>query len=317
MNMDRRSRSISPGNRRHRNGGNMAGGSRRDYRRYSRSRSRSRSRERSRDQNFRRRNSRSRSRERMGPHRRGGSGEKDLYRDLIYDDYQEDKSYNARGHRGRGDDDYNEERDRFWNDRGRDKGRDYDRDRERDRDYDRDRDRRDNRHSRYGRRYENDRESDDSDESFHSHFNNKTPSNTIIVLGLQSHITEADLMSILIQQGMTASIRLIRKRPTGASRGFAFVEFSTIDEAARWMELTQGSIQLPDQSCANLQYSVSPKQKGNATEWHCSKCGVLNFKRRFVCFKCYASREDSEKIGEGSEEVSNILTKSITIQTYC
>lgn len=41
------SRSISPGNRRHRNAGNMAGGgggSRRDYRRYSRSRSRSRSR---------------------------------------------------------------------------------------------------------------------------------------------------------------------------------------------------------------------------------------------------------------------------------
>lgn len=98
--------------------------------------------ERSRDQNFRRRNTRSRSRERMGPHRRGGSGEKDLYRDLIYDDYQEDKSYNTRGHRGRGDDDYNEERDRFWNDRGRDKGRDYERDRERDRDYDRDRDRR-------------------------------------------------------------------------------------------------------------------------------------------------------------------------------
>lgn len=82
----------------------------------------------------------------MGPHRRGGSGEKDLYRDLIYDDYQEDKSYNARGHRGRGgggnDDDYADERERFWNDRARDKGRDYERDRDRDRDYDRDRDRR-------------------------------------------------------------------------------------------------------------------------------------------------------------------------------
>ncbi|XP_023159056.1 RNA-binding protein 10 [Ceratitis capitata] len=316
MNMDRRSRSISPGTRRHRNGGNMAGGggSRRDYRRYSRSRSRSRSRERSRDQNIRRRNSRSRSRDHIGPHRRGGSGEKDLYRDLIFDDYQDDKNYNGRGHRtrGGGDDDYNDERERFWNERGRDKGRDYDRERERDRDYERDRDGRDNRHGRHGRRYDNDRDSDDSDESFQKHLNNKTPSNTIIVLGLQSHITEADLMSILIQQGMTASIRLIRKRPTGASRGFAFVEFSTIDEAARWMELTQGTIQLPDQSIANLQYSVSPKQKANATDWHCGKCGVLNFKRRFLCFKCYASREDSEKIGEGSDEVSNILTKSIS-----
>uniref|UniRef100_W8BLP9 RNA-binding protein 5 n=1 Tax=Ceratitis capitata TaxID=7213 RepID=W8BLP9_CERCA len=224
MNMDRRSRSISPGTRRHRNGGNMAGGggSRRDYRRYSRSRSRSRSRERSRDQNIRRRNSRSRSRDHIGPHRRGGSGEKDLYRDLIFDDYQDDKNYNGRGHRtrGGGDDDYNDERERFWNERGRDKGRDYDRERERDRDYERDRDGRDNRHGRHGRRYDNDRDSDDSDESFQKHLNNKTPSNTIIVLGLQSHITEADLMSILIQQGMTASIRLIRKRPTG---GFKFI----------------------------------------------------------------------------------------------
>ncbi|XP_053958830.1 RNA-binding protein 5-A-like [Anastrepha ludens] len=315
MNMDRRSRSISPVNRRHRNGGNLAGaGSRRDYRRYSRSRSRSRSRERNRDQNFRRRNTRSKSRDRLGPHRRGGSGEKDLYRDLIYDDYQDDKSYNARGHRGRGggDDDFADDRDRFWNDRGREKGRDFDRDR--DRDYDRDRDRRDNRHNRYGRRYDNDRDSDDSDESYHNHFYNKTPSNTIIVLGLQSHITEADLMSILIQQGMTASIRLIRKRQTGASRGFAFVEFSTIDEAARWMELTQGSLQLADQTSANLQYSVSPKQKVNVTDWHCFKCGVLNFKRRDVCFKCYVSRGDSEKIGEGSEEASHILTKKIMLR---
>lgn len=29
----------------------------------------------------------------------------------------------------------------------------------------------------------------------------------------------------------------------GASRGFAFVEFNTVEEAARWMELTQVSTQ--------------------------------------------------------------------------
>lgn len=40
------------------------------------------------------------------------------------------------------------------------------------------------------------------------------------------------------------------------------------------------------------------------------QCGVFNFKRRDNCFKCYASREESEKGGEGSDEVSNILTKS-------
>lgn len=40
------------------------------------------------------------------------------------------------------------------------------------------------------------------------------------------------------------------------------------------------------------------------------QCGVFNFKRRDNCFKCNASREESEKGGEGSDEVSNILTKS-------
>lgn len=40
---------------------------------------------------------------------------------------------------------------------------------------------------------------------------------------------------------------------------------------------------------------------------------MFNFKRRENCFKCYASREESEKGGEGSDEVSNILTKSLSI----
>lgn len=37
---------------------------------------------------------------------------------------------------------------------------------------------------------------------------------------------------------------------------------------------------------------------------------MFNFKRRDSCFKCYASRETD---GEGSNEISNILTKSINI----
>lgn len=38
---------------------------------------------------------------------------------------------------------------------------------------------------------------------------------------------------------------------------------------------------------------------------------MFNFKRRDSCFKCYASRGESERGGEGSDEISNILTKSI------
>ncbi|KAM7353372.1 RNA-binding protein 5-A-like [Cochliomyia hominivorax] len=327
--MDRRSRSISP--RRYRNGGNGGGGS---YRRYSRSRSRSR--DRGRDMNYRnKRNTRSRSRDRN--HRRGNSNDNDLYRDIINQDYQDERNYGGNGgsggsgySRGGGsnnnyrsrnnDDDYIDDRDRYWNERSRDnKGRDQDRD------YD-NRDRRDNR--RYGgngnnsnnnRRYNSaDRDSEDSDETVNSQYYNKNPSNTIIVLGLQSHITEADIMSFLIQMGVArASVRLIRKRTTGASRGFAFVEFDTVEEAAHWMELTQGSLQLQDTCRATLQYSHSTqsnKAKTNPTDWYCGKCGMFNFKRRDSCFKCYASRGESERGGEGSDEISNILTKKIMLR---
>lgn len=48
----------------------------------------------------------------------------------------------------------------------------------------------------------------------------------------------------------------------------------------------------------------------NITDWYCSKCLVFNFKRRENCFKCYASREDSERAGDGWDEISNVLTKS-------
>lgn len=43
------------------------------------------------------------------------------------------------------------------------------------------------------------------------------------------------------------------------------------------------------------------------------QCGGFNFRRRRTCFKCFASRDDSSYGGEGSDEISNILTKSIQI----
>ncbi|XP_075152877.1 RNA-binding protein 5-A-like [Haematobia irritans] len=288
---------------RFRNGNNNnGGGGRGSYRRYSRSRSRSR--ERGREQMYRnRRNSRSRSRDRGGYR---NNMDNDLYREIINQDYQDEKNHmgggggggNSRGnHKFRSrDDDYGDER---W--AGRD--RDYDnRDR---RDRDRERDNKNYDSGRGGgnshRRYDSvDRDgSDDSDETMSSQYyssHNKTPSNTIIVFGLQSYNTEADIMSFLIQADMApAAIRLIRKRTTGASRGFAFVEFNTIEEAAQWMEYTQGYLKLSETCRATLQYSL-------LKDWHCGRCGLYNFKRRGNCFQCHASRDESEQAGSIEED---------------
>jgi RNA-binding protein 5/10 len=70
---------------------------------------------------------------------------------------------------------------------------------------------------------------------------------------------------------------------------------------------------LQDQFRAIIQYSFTKDTDGQydkvPTDWFCN-CGVFNFKRRDNCFKCSASREESEKGGEGSDQISNILTKS-------
>ncbi|XP_055295047.1 RNA-binding protein 5-B-like [Sitodiplosis mosellana] len=185
---------------------------------------------------------------------------------------------------------------------------------------------------RYNRRDRRDRDrynyrgrasSESSNESYnneHVNYRNQTPSNKIIVLGLAKHLTEADINADLHMCNIhPQSIRLIRKRKTGASRGFAFVEFNTEEEATRWMEYKQGILLIQDQYRAIMQYSVSNKDPGGhsdriLTDWYCAKCGVFNFKRRDNCFKCNASREESEKGGEGSDEVSNILTKKIMLR---
>ncbi|XP_059619269.1 RNA-binding protein 5 [Phlebotomus argentipes] len=194
----------------------------------------------------------------------------------------------------------------------RDKG--YYGHRERDR---RDRDGRSRRRS-YSPNFDDEYDSHDSDTG--ERYTTQIPYNKIIVRGLAQHITEADISSDLMQYGLKpVSIRLIRRKKTGASRGFAFVEFNTEQEATRWMEYKQGILMLQDQYRAIMQYSITKEPPSvtkdkYVTDWYCAKCGVLNFKRRDNCFKCYASREESEKGGEGSDEVSNILTKKIMLR---
>ncbi|GLV40686.1 uncharacterized protein CBL_13813 [Carabus blaptoides fortunei] len=155
-------------------------------------------------------------------------------------------------------------------------------------------------------------------------YKNQPPNNTIMIRGLAQHITENDVRQDIINCGlMPKDIRLIRKKDTGASRGFAFVEFSTLQEAMRWMEMKQGVLMLQDQYRAIMQYSIPkdasqqsekpPSSKATA-DWFCIKCGAQNFKRRDNCFKCHASRMESEEGGSGSDEVCTYATKTIMLR---
>ncbi|XP_033173947.1 RNA-binding protein 5 isoform X1 [Drosophila mauritiana] len=361
LDMDSRySRSFSGGN------GN---GSESGYKRYTRSRSRERSRDRN---DYRRRNSRSRSRERSSHYRNDRSPDRDLYRDLIDEDYEDQGNYNSRqslDHRQRhGEDKYDRwdadsqgrrDHDSYSNQDRHDQSnydkRGQDRDKDRDhrwKNYDRlsrernhdDFDRGSERSSRSNdqrqfnnngnsnssssnrdREKEGDRDrrySSDEDSDMASEFRQRgapnsgssvEPLNNIILFGLKKHVTEADIMGELIKVDMEpTSIRVMRKQQTGASRCFAFVEFKTVEEATRWMELTQGVLQLGDHR-VTMQYSHT-----RISDWTCIKCGASNFKRRFQCYMCNASRAESENAlhgdGEGIDEISRILTKKIMLR---
>lgn len=127
-----------------------------------------------------------------------------------------------------------------------------------------------------------------------------------------------------------------RRRHDDAHRKKSIREFLFSTGQLRFLTLSvllvsffQGVLMLQDQYRATLLYSnsrhpadsrsgggggggASGSTSGmdNATDWYCSKCLVFNFKRRENCFKCYASREESEKGADGWDEISNVLTKS-------
>ncbi|XP_035218454.1 RNA-binding protein 5-like isoform X3 [Stegodyphus dumicola] len=184
------------------------------------------------------------------------------------------------------------ERDRYDRDRDYDRGRDRSRERDRGRDrvrersYDRDEDRRDRDRDRMMSRERDWRE--------------EIPNNTLMVRGLDVSVTESEIREEVLRYGLEPKdIRLIREKGTGASRGFAFVEFQLLSEAVRWKELTKGTVIFRGSNRASLHYSIPKDLLGadrymlNKADWDCPKCGMSNFKRRDYCFKCNSAREET------------------------
>lgn len=105
--------------------------------------------------------------------------------------------------------------------------------------------------------------------------------------------TEDDIRGQLQSHGVQArEVRLMRNKSSGQSRGFAFVEFSHLQDATRWMEANQHSLNILGQK-VSMHYS-DPKPKINE-DWLCNKCGVQNFKRREKCFKCGVPKSEAEQ----------------------
>nr|TKW37822.1 hypothetical protein SEVIR_1G074000v2 [Setaria viridis] len=136
------------------------------------------------------------------------------------------------------------------------------------------------------------------------------PSATVVVKGLSLKTNDDDLYQILAQWGPLRSVRVIKERNSGMSRGFAFIDFPTVEAARRMMEGTAENGLEIDGRNVFFEYSSKPTggpslgqenfsrpTYGHRTvaapcDWICTICGCMNFARRTSCFQCNEPRTE-------------------------
>jgi RNA recognition motif-containing protein len=64
--------------------------------------------------------------------------------------------------------------------------------------------------------------------------------NKLYVGNLSSSVNESDLQILFAQAGVVKSVALISDRDSGHSRGFAFIEMSSVEEAQNAVSMFQG-----------------------------------------------------------------------------
>lgn len=135
------------------------------------------------------------------------------------------------------------------------------------------------------------------------------PSNTVIIKGLPSHTTEPSLYAVLANFS-PQNIRLICERGSGECKGFAFVEFYSIEYAEYFTNAFSGSmgdINAPQLIVENRAVTIDfalPRSEDNSrhgpksstdgtrrgdvikSDWLCETCGCQNFARREKCYRC-------------------------------
>ncbi|CAL5060086.1 unnamed protein product [Urochloa decumbens] len=137
------------------------------------------------------------------------------------------------------------------------------------------------------------------------------PSATVVVKGLSMKTNDDDLYQILAQWGPLRSVRVIKERNSGMSRGFAFIDFPTVEAARRMMEGTAENGLEIDGRNVFFEYSKPTGTSGGPSlgqenftrpmyghraaapcDWICTICGCMNFARRTSCFQCNEPRTE-------------------------
>ncbi|KAF0692661.1 Aste57867_16276 [Aphanomyces stellatus] len=122
------------------------------------------------------------------------------------------------------------------------------------------------------------------------------PCSTLMIKGLPFSTTNAELMNILGSFGPTGG-RIIVNKATGESRGFAFIDFASIESAkyvvqyfAKQPLTIQGRvIGIGYSEPARSQHFHAPPPR---CDWLCPMCNATNFSKRVECYKCGNPKTD-------------------------
>jgi RNA-binding protein 5/10 len=194
--------------------------------------------------------------------------------------------------------------------------REKERDRDRGRDRERDRDRHKQQEEEYGEPKEEQWGSNLVFPTETGSLSNLSPTKSLLLRGLKTITTEDavlhDFLSLLISlkiseylkiYGAVEEVRLVRDKVSLESRGFAFVDFYTVEDAKNVMDYTRGTITIDGQS-VHLDYSRSQGAPAKPQSYHpdfkdwvCPKvklkvgeltlkCNGSNFARRRACYLC-------------------------------
>ncbi|KAJ3193678.1 hypothetical protein HK101_004382 [Irineochytrium annulatum] len=141
----------------------------------------------------------------------------------------------------------------------------------------------------------------------------KAPNQYVVLQGLSTASTEEKIQADLeALDACVETVRVIRDRRTGGSRGFAFVRFMSMEHARIWLEANYPHVMI-DGARVKIDYSNNSPHEDD--DWVCKKCGIVNFKRRERCFQCKSNREEamiiygempmSALVNDGSQDVGN------------
>ncbi|KAJ1558563.1 hypothetical protein HK096_010191 [Nowakowskiella sp. JEL0078] len=143
----------------------------------------------------------------------------------------------------------------------------------------------------------------------------RDPNIDIVVQGLPLTMTESRVKQRIQELGGNVqSVRIIKDRTTGLSRGFGFARFNTIEESQMWIEYNFPSI-IIDGTRANVDFSNSKPLDGEP--WICYQCGFDNRKTREVCFRCgipKPAQVDVSAVNDGTGDVGDIPNTVLLIR---